>query len=326
MSQRGFPLEPEPGQLPHGEDEALRGPARSDSGAKPVAGAAGWLPFAESDSPGGGAPSHGTASHDKTSHGTPSHDSSSGSRSSKDSGPESFSPLAETVGSPILPFPGEPTDRGRPFPRGRLWALAALMVAVACWSLWPTARSLAVEARGELGMRLVEGHVEIIVAAARESGVEPALLAGIMFVESRGRGGQTSSAGALGLMQLVTASAGDAAIRLDLPTPTTEQLLQDDELNVRLGAAHLAWLLEHRGDWSLEQVLVSYNAGRVKLMRWMDRYDGYAGWRAWEEREELAGRRSSGALRYALGVLDARDRLLQRGVIPGPDPVIPVGD
>ena len=305
MSQRGHPTgEPEhhpenqPGEVPHGDD-------------------AGWLPFAESGPPATGSPPTGSP---------PTGSPPTGPRSPQNFGPDSFSPLAETVGSPVLPFPEEPTARARPFQRGRFWALAALMVAVACWSLWPTARSLAVEARGELGMRLVEGHVEIIVAAARESGVEPALLAGIMFVESRGRGGQTSSAGALGLMQLVTASAGDAARRLDLPTPTTEQLLQDDELNVRLGAAHLAWLLEHRGDWNLEQVLVSYNAGRVKLMRWMDRYDGYAGWRAWEEREELAGRRSSGALRYALGVLDARDHLLQRGVIPGPDPVLPGSD
>ena len=102
--------------------------------------------------------------------------------------------------------------------------------------------------------------------------------------------------------------------------PTTDQLLENDRLNVRLGAAHLAWLLEHRGDWSLEQVLVSYNAGRARLLAWMERHGGYAGWRVREEQEELAGRRTSGALRYALGVLDARERLLQRGVIPGPGP------
>ena len=83
------------------------------------------------------------------------------------------------------------------FPRGRLWALAILMASVVGWSLWPTARSLAVEVRDEFGMRLVEGHAATIVAAAHDSGVDPSLLAGIMFIESHGRGGQTSSAGAL---------------------------------------------------------------------------------------------------------------------------------
>jgi soluble lytic murein transglycosylase-like protein len=290
MNQRetppGEPQSSEQQQLPHDGDSM------------------GWLPFAEPGSQAGGGP-----------HPEP--------RTPLDPGPESSSSLAETVGSPALPFPSEPPARTEQFPRARLWALAALMATVVIWSLWPSARSLAVEVRDELGLRLVEGHVEIIVAAARESGVEPSLLAGIMFVESHGRGGQTSSAGALGLMQLVPASAGDAARRLDLPTPTTEQLLEDDELNVRLGAAHLAWLLQHRGDWSLEQVLVSYNAGRVKLMRWMDRHGGYTGWRAQEEREELAGGRTTGALRYALEVLEARDHLLERGVIPGPAAVHP---
>jgi len=195
------------------------------------------------------------------------------------------------------------------------------MVAAVAWSVWPTAaRSLAVGVHDEWGMRLVEGHVASILAAAQDSGVDPSLLAGIMFIESRGRGGQTSIAGALGLMQLVPASAGDAARRLDLPAPSMEQVLEDDELNVRLGAAHLAWLLEHRGDWSLEQVLVSYNAGRARLMGWIEAHGGYAHWRAHEEQEAFAGGRPSGALRYALGVLDARDRLRERGVIPGQGP------
>ncbi len=319
MSERGIPPGmPQPQPPPQEDDEATRQSAGRDCGAPPSGDAMGWLPFAEPGSRDTGYPPTGypPTGHPHTGHPP---------RPPLDPGPDSFSPLAETVGSPVLPFPREPSTRRERLPRGRLWALALLMISVVGWSLWPTARSLAVEVRDGYGLRLVEGHVAIIVASAQESGVDPSLLAGIMFIESHGRGGQTSSAGALGLMQLVPASASDAARRLDLPTPIAEQLLQDDQLNVRLGAAHLAWLLEHRGDWSLEQVLVSYNAGRTKLMRWMERHGGYAGWRAYAEQEELAGRRPSGALRYALGVLDARDRLLERGVIPGPDAVRPDG-
>lgn len=174
-------------------------------------------------------------------------------------------------------------------------------------------RSLAIEVRDRLGLQLVERHRERIERAARESNVEPALIGAVIFAESRGRGGQTSSAGAQGLMQLVPAAASDAARRLGLPEPSVEQVRDDDDLNVRLGARHLRWLLDHRGEWDLEQVLVSYNAGRAKLMRWIERHGGYASWRRHELAREEAGEGATGALRYALQVLEVRRILLERG-------------
>ena len=200
--------------------------------------------------------------------------------------------------------------RSRPV-RVALLLVVAAFVAWGAVALWEPVRALAVEITDEWGLKDVERHRETIVAAGRESRVDPPLIAGVMFMESRGRGGQTSHADAHGLMQLVPAAASDAARRLGLPEPTVEELLEDGELNVRLGAAHLAWLLEHRGDWSLEQVLVAYNAGRVKLLRWIERHGSYAAWRT----SELAGDQPTGALRYALGVLSARERFLERGRI-----------
>lgn len=194
------------------------------------------------------------------------------------------------------------------------------LAAVLAWRYWDMPRSLAVEVRDRIGLQLVESHAGRIEAAARESEVDPTLIAGVMFAESRGRGGQRSSAGAYGLMQLVPAAAGDAAMRLGVPEPTVDELRDDDDLNVRLGAAHLAWLLEHRGDWTLEQVLVSYNAGRAKLFRWIEREGSYAAWRRRELAREAAGGSPAdggptGALRYALQVLEARRRLVERGVV-----------
>ena len=178
---------------------------------------------------------------------------------------------------------------------------------------WKSPRELIVQAKDFSGLYLVEGHSELIYRAAAESQVSPLLIAGVMYAESRGRGGQISSAGALGLMQLIPAAGSDAARRLGLPEPTDEQLQLDDELNVRLGAAHLAWLIEHRGSWDLEQVLVSYNAGRARLKGWIEDYGSYRAWRVCELEEEAKGR-SSGALNYALTVLDAMERFRQRGV------------
>ncbi|MEM9382713.1 MAG: transglycosylase SLT domain-containing protein, partial [Planctomycetota bacterium] len=166
----------------------------------------------------------------------------------------------------------------------------------------------------------VEGHADALRSAAAAHDVPLHLLGGIMFAESRGRSGQVSSAGALGLMQLVPGAARDAARRvgLDLPEDAAELervLLEDDRLNVRLGAAHLAWLLEHRGRWSLEAVLVSYNAGRAKLFRWIDRHGSYEGWVLSEETARARGEPTTGALAYARQVLRARDALRERAVL-----------
>jgi soluble lytic murein transglycosylase-like protein len=138
-----------------------------------------------------------------------------------------------------------------------------------------------------------------LLEAAKESGVDPYMLAGIMYNESRGVGGQTSSAGAMGLMQLSLAAAGDAAKRLDLPKPSKQDLLGNSELNIRLAARHWAWLLKHRADWSEEAVLVSYNAGRAKLMRWIKAAGSYSKWCETEVQAEAQNRQSTGALRYA---------------------------
>lgn len=201
---------------------------------------------------------------------------------------------------------------------GRVAVLAlGLLIVLGAAGLWRRgpAAPIVAAVQDELGLRLVEGHAEILRAAAEESGVDAFLLGGIMYSESRGRGGQTSSAGAMGLMQLGLPAAQDAAKRLGLPAPERDAVLNDDALNVRLAGSHLAWLLKHAGDWDLEAVLVSYNAGRAKLMRWSDEHGSYAAWCQSEEDAEAAGRRSTGALHYARQTMLAAERLRERGAI-----------
>ncbi|MEM7518944.1 MAG: transglycosylase SLT domain-containing protein, partial [Planctomycetota bacterium] len=131
--------------------------------------------------------------------------------------------------------------------------------------------------------------------------------------ESRGKVGAVSSASALGLMQLADSSASDAARKLGLPRPTRDQLLTDGALNVRLGANHVAWLLEHEGS-NLERVLVAYNAGRTKLRRWIAEAGS---WKAWRKERDAAG--DSSVLAYARNVLAARDELRRRGRLGSAD-------
>jgi len=172
----------------------------------------------------------------------------------------------------------------------------------------------------ERGLSNVEARGESIHAAAAESGVPPLLLGAIMFSESRGRTAQRSPAGALGLMQLIPVAARDAGRRLGValpedPAELERLLLEDDGLNTRLGAAHLRWLLDYQGDWTLEAVLVSYNAGRARLFGWIKDHGSYEGWVRSEERARAEGRRTTGALAYAREVLQARGKLEERGAL-----------
>ena len=70
-----------------------------------------------------------------------------------------------------------------------------------------------------VAVRRVEGHAAELRAAAAESGLDPCLLAAIMYAESSGRIDAISSRGALGAFQLMPSAAGDAAKRLGLPEP-----------------------------------------------------------------------------------------------------------
>ena len=160
-----------------------------------------------------------------------------------------------------------------------------------------------------VGVRRVEGHAAELRAAGAESGVDPCLLAAVMYAESRGKLDAVSNRGALGAFQLMPSAAGDAAKKLGLPEPTREDLLSDSELGARLCATHLAWLVRLEGP-DLERVLVAYNAGRAKLKRWIDERGSYEAWRAARLSEG-----GSGTLAYARNVLRMRERFRERGGI-----------
>ena len=99
-----------------------------------------------------------------------------------------------------------------------------------------------------------------IVAAARTYGVDPLLLHAIAHVESRHRAGAVSSAGALGLTQVMPATAR----RFGVDDP--ERSLFDPDTNLRACAAYLRALHGRYGD-DLARVLAAYNAGEEAVDR-----------------------------------------------------------
>ena len=106
----------------------------------------------------------------------------------------------------------------------------------------------------------------------RRSGIDPLLLHSVMRQESRFQADVLSSAGAVGLMQLMPRTAAAAARMEKMPKPRRRDLLRPD-VNVRLGAAHLSHLVQgYRGDYF--RAVAAYNAGEAAVERWWSPSNG----------------------------------------------------
>ncbi|WP_224242740.1 lytic transglycosylase domain-containing protein [Hyalangium gracile] len=106
----------------------------------------------------------------------------------------------------------------------------------------------------------------IIERHAKANRLDPDLLQGLIWQESRFNPRARSSSGALGLTQLMPATARDVAAALKLPAMGEQKLLEPAE-NVRLGAAYLGSLLKHFGG-NTAYAVAAYNAGPRAVERW----------------------------------------------------------
>ncbi|MEM9459842.1 MAG: M56 family metallopeptidase [Myxococcota bacterium] len=112
----------------------------------------------------------------------------------------------------------------------------------------------------------VRQHQDEIARAASLHGLDPGLLAIMVWAESRGRPEARSSAGARGLMQLMPSTAAAIAQRRGLPEPTPRRLEQP-AYNLDLGAWYLAQQLERYQELPL--ALAAYNAGPGAVNAWV---------------------------------------------------------
>jgi soluble lytic murein transglycosylase len=194
----------------------------------------------------------------------------------------------------------------------RLYLLAGLLLALGLLAATLDWDPVLAEARFRTRVERVESHAEVLRQAAAETGQDPYLLAGLVYVESGGDPAAVSSVDALGLFQVRLATAAERAEELGLPAPMRKDLLEDTLQNARLGAAYLAWLRE-RSDGNLERALISYNAGPTKVDAWVEEAGGWDAWHA--ERRAAKG---SALLRYASDVLSYAERFRRRGHIAPP--------
>jgi soluble lytic murein transglycosylase len=118
-------------------------------------------------------------------------------------------------------------------------------------------------------------HEDIIRQQAHDKHLDPALVAAVIYTESRFRD-QTSVAGAKGLMQLTPSTArfvehlsGGSTFKVsDLSTP---------QVNIAYGTYYLRYLLDRYGD-NEALALAAYNGGEGNVDRWVDaaRQEGQA--------------------------------------------------
>ena len=109
-------------------------------------------------------------------------------------------------------------------------------------------------------------YQELVLREADEAGVDPLLLAALIRQESAFVPDIVSSAGAIGLMQVMPATGRELARSLGVPGFTPETL-ESPEVNLHLGARFLIDQLRRYGP-ELPLVLSAYNAGPARANRW----------------------------------------------------------
>lgn len=109
-------------------------------------------------------------------------------------------------------------------------------------------------------------HDDIIRQQGDAKDLDPALIAAVIYQESRFRP-RESSAGALGLMQLLPDTAHFIAGKTGGSKFTTEDLATP-QINIQYGAWYLRYLLDHFDENEIT-ALAAYNAGIGNVQKWL---------------------------------------------------------
>jgi soluble lytic murein transglycosylase len=114
-------------------------------------------------------------------------------------------------------------------------------------------------------LRYPLSYEQIVRGHARNYDLDPALLAAVIYRESKFDAGARSSSGAIGLMQLLPETAKGIALHTGGSRFVVSDLY-NPEINVRYGAFYLRRLLTKYGDTKL--ALAAYNAGQANVDSW----------------------------------------------------------
>lgn len=137
---------------------------------------------------------------------------------------------------------------------------------------WPdrAIRTLARAGRwDDLALRFPIRHRELVQSQAAATGIPESWIYAVIRQESAFATTAGSSAGAVGLMQLMPATAHEVAARLDRPLPS-RAALTDPETNIALGSHYLAQMARWF-DGHPVLATAAYNAGPGRVRQWRAR-------------------------------------------------------
>lgn len=111
-------------------------------------------------------------------------------------------------------------------------------------------------------------HARDIQASAERHGMDPLLVAAVIKCESGWDENAQSSAGALGLMQVMPQTSSEL-VRMGLVDSNAydPSNLLDPATNIEYGTAYLAFLQKNLS--STDEVIAAYNAGMGKVEEWL---------------------------------------------------------
>ncbi|WP_040260725.1 transglycosylase SLT domain-containing protein [Pseudomonas massiliensis] len=119
----------------------------------------------------------------------------------------------------------------------------------------------------DLNIRFPMAHRDALLREARLRGLHASWVFAITRQESAFMEDARSPVGAMGLMQLMPATAKETARKFSIPLATPQQALDPDK-NIQLGAAYLSVV---HGQFNGNRVLASaaYNAGAGRVRQWL---------------------------------------------------------
>lgn len=109
-------------------------------------------------------------------------------------------------------------------------------------------------------------YEDIILEASKEFSVPPERICAVIYAESKFNKNAKSSAGAIGLMQIIPETFDDVQKYMD--TSYSYEDLYDPRVNIFAGTCYLSYLYSLLGDW--DETHAAYNAGIGNVWSWLE--------------------------------------------------------
>jgi soluble lytic murein transglycosylase len=120
----------------------------------------------------------------------------------------------------------------------------------------------------DLDLRFPLEHLNLVEQFAKNNQLPTAWVLAIIRQESAFAADAASPVGALGLMQLMPATAHQVAQKLGKPPPKNAMALSLPTTNIELGSSYLREMLQ-RFDNNIILATAAYNAGPTRVNRWL---------------------------------------------------------